>query len=249
MDIYRHFAQVYDAFMVDTPYEQWAGYIDNVLHNHGVSKGSLILDLACGTGTMAFLMAQKGYDLIGIDVSEDMLSEAYTKMYEASLNVLFLNQDMRVFELYGTVDAVYSSCDGLNYLLAEDDLEMVSKNVLLYLNPGGVFIFDLKMDCKYRQLGEDTFYDDIDDISYVWKNKYNPDTCINEYQVEFYFQGEESAEKTLAFIETHHQRAYDVETVMDILKQAGFGMISVYDNYTQNPAQSDSERLVFVAQK
>ena len=249
MNVYRHFAQVYDAFMADIPYEQWAGYIDEVLRSYGVPPGGLVLDLACGTGTMAFLMVQNGYELIGVDVSADMLSEATAKMYEKGLHILFLNQDMRALDLYGTVDAVYSSCDGLNYLLTEADFEKVLTNVALYLNPGGIFVFDLKTDSKYRQLGDNIYYDNIGIASYQWKNHYNPDTNINEYQVQFFFQQEGQDKESISFLETHYQRAYSTEKVIDLVKKSGFKALSIFDNYAYNPARSDSERLTYVARK
>ena len=250
MDIYRNFSQVYNVFMEDTPYEKWAGYIDEVFKSHGVPVGGLVLDLACGTGTMAFLMAQRGYELIGVDASADMLSEAYARMQEAAqaLHILFLNQDMRALDLYGTVDAAYCSCDSLNYMLTQEDFEKALKNVALCLNPGGVFIFDLKTENKYRELGNNTYYDDmycdgITEASYIWNNCYNPDTGINEYQVQFFSQQNGEA---VTFSETHLQRSYSMETVIALARQAGFGVVSVLDNYTYNPAHLNSERLTYI---
>ena len=243
MDIYRHFSQVYDVFMDDIPYERWAGYIDEVFGSHGVPTGGLILDLACGTGTMAFLMAQKGYELIGVDLSANMLSEAYIKMQEKGLHILFLNQDMRALDLYGTVDAAYCLCDSFNYMISEDDFEKALKNVSLYLNPGGVFVFDLKTESKYSQMGNNTYYDDIGDASYVWNNRYDTNTGINEYEVQFFLKcGMES----LTFSEAHRQRSYNANTVEILMQRAGLEMVSVSDNYTQNQPHPDSERLTYV---
>ena len=245
MEIYRHFAQVYDVFMTDTPYKRWAGYIDAVFRDYNVPPDGLVLDLACGTGTMAFLMAQKGYELIGVDASEDMLSEAHGKMQENTpqKGVLFLNQDMKELELYGTVDAAYCVCDSLNYILKDEELEQVFKNVELYLNPGGVFVFDLKTIVKYRQMGNNTYHDITEKSSYLWKNFYDEETSINEYYVRFLIHGEEY------FSETHLQRGYSVETVTRIARRAGLKVLAVYDNYTYDSFRPDSERYTFVLQR
>jgi len=239
MSIYQHFARVYDIFMADTPYEQWAGYIDEIFHRYGVLQNGLILDLACGTGTMAFLMSKKGYDVIGVDASEDMLSEAYQKKLSLD-GPLFLNQDMRALDLYGTIDAAYSCCDGMNYLLTEEDFLLVLRNVALFLNPGGIFIFDLKMDKRYQNLGDGTYYDDTEDASYIWKNHYDPVSCTNEYRVEFFLNNGDS------FTETHKQRAYKMECVKELAKTAGFQMLAVTKAYSDNPASEDNGRVTFV---
>jgi len=243
MEVYRSFARVYDAFMASMPYERWANYIDKSLQLHGVKAGSLVLDLACGTGTMALLMAQKGYELIGIDASADMLSEAFNKMNEQEKVILFLNQTMQELELYGTVDAAYATCDSMNYLPTEDDFIAALKKVALYLNPGGIFIFDLKTESKYRQLGENTYHDSIKNASYIWRNHYDPATNINEYRVQFLFHNEE------VFLEVHHQRAYSLDAALDMVKQSGLQLISVCDNYSDNPATDDSQRITFTVRK
>ena len=240
MNIYRHFAGVYDTFMTDMPYKHWAGYIDEVFRLGGVPNNGLVLDLACGTGTMAFLMSQKGYDIIGVDASEDMLSEAYSKNYDRL--PLFLKQDMRTLDLYGTIDAAYSSCDGMNYLLTEDDFLQTLKRVALFLNPGGIFVFDLKTEYKYKSLGNGTYQDSVEDASYIWKNNYNPTTCINEYKVHF-FVGKQD------FLETHLQRAYSEEVVKSLVKKAGMQLLNITDGYTNNPAKKDSERITFTLSK
>ena len=112
MDAYTSFAEVYDMFMDNIPYEDWCGYLTSLLKEYGINDG-LVLDLGCGTGTLTELLAKEGYDMIGVDVSEDMLQEAIEKRAESGLPILYLLQDMREFELYGTVRAVVSICDSL----------------------------------------------------------------------------------------------------------------------------------------
>ena len=252
--MYQHFAPVYDTFMDTVPYGQWAGYLHSVFSLHHIGKEALVLDLACGTGTMASLMSQKGYEIIGVDASADMLSIAYEK----NPAIMLLNQDMRSLDLYGTVDAAYSTCDAMNYLLTEEDFLVVLKNVALFVE--NIFVFDLKTENRYRQMGDKTYSDNTKrrtrsgksgpSSSYIWKNYYDPSTRINEYQVQFFIEGNDKEGKNRkTFAETHRQRAYSIETVTSLAKEAGMDVVSITDNYTNNPALADSDRVVFSLKK
>ena len=138
---YQSFARVYDMFMNDVPYEEWADYIQSLLLEYGVEDG-LVLELGCGTGSLTEILSARGYDMIGVDNSEEMLEIALDKKTESGQDILYLLQDMREFELYGTVRAVISICDSMNYITEETDLLEVFRLVNNYLDPGGVFIFD-----------------------------------------------------------------------------------------------------------
>ena len=148
MEAYTGFAAVYDTFMDNVPYEEWCGYIKSLLMEQGVKEG-LVLDLGCGTGSLAELLSAAGYDMIGVDASEEMLELAYEKKAVSGSDILYLCQDMRELELYGTVEAVISVCDCMNYILEYEDLVQVFRLVNNYLDPGGVFIFDLNTKYKY----------------------------------------------------------------------------------------------------
>ena len=148
MESYTSFARVYDLFMDNVPYEEWCQYLDTIFKEHGIEEG-LLLDLGCGTGKLTQLMAQKGYDMIGVDNSFEMLDIAKEHSDEG---VLYLLQDMREFELYGTVRGVYSACDSVNYILEEEELRQVFALVNNYLDPGGIFVFDFNSIYKYREL-------------------------------------------------------------------------------------------------
>ena len=142
MESYGKFAQVYDLFMDNVDYEAWADYLEECLKSEGIGNG-LVAELGCGTGTMTGLLAQKGYDMIGVDNSEEMLAEAAEKKMESGQDILYLLQDMREFELYGTVQAVISVCDSLNYITDREELKQVFRLVNNYLDPGGIFLFDV----------------------------------------------------------------------------------------------------------
>ena len=149
MEAYGKFARVYDLFMDNIDYEEWADYIQKHLEEQGIRDG-LVLELGCGTGTMTGLLAQKGYDMIGVDNSEEMLAEAMEKKMESGQDILYLLQDMQEVELYGTVRAVVSVCDSLNYLTEKEDLLQVFRLVNNYLDPGGVFLFDMNTIHKWE---------------------------------------------------------------------------------------------------
>ena len=151
MEAYTGFAEVYDIFMDNIPYEEWGKYLIALLEEYNVTEG-LVLDLGCGTGTMTELLAAKGYDMIGVDYSEDMLEIAMEKREASGHDILYLLQDMREFELYGTVGAVISICDSVNYITEEEDLEEVFRLVNNYLDPKGVFIFDFKTLYNYQTI-------------------------------------------------------------------------------------------------
>ncbi len=151
MDAYTSFAAVYDTFMDNIPYEEWKSYLEELLKEYGVQDG-LVLDLGCGTGTMTELLAADGYDMIGVDNSEEMLEIAREKQIKSGHEILYLLQDMREFELYGTVGAVFSICDSLNYITEPEELKQVFRWVNNYLDPGGIFIFDFNTEYKYREV-------------------------------------------------------------------------------------------------
>ena len=233
MSSYENFARVYDLFMDNIPYEEWCGYLTGLLQEYGVTEG-LVLELGCGTGNMTRLLANRGYDMIGVDNAPDMLEIAMEKRQAEGQDILYLFQDMREFELYGTVKAVVSLCDSMNYILEEEELLQVFRLVNNYLDPGGVFIFDLNTAYKYREvLGEQTIAENREDASFIWDNYYDPDEKINEYDLALFIpetiQGETLYRK---YEETHYQRAYEIENVKEMLEQAGMEFVAVYDAFT-----------------
>ena len=165
---YGSFAWVYDMFMDNIPYEQWAKYLCEILQENGVSDG-LLLDLGCGTGSMTQLLAKKGYDMIGVDSAPEMLQIAMEKKEASGQDILYLLQDMREFELYGTVRGVVSICDSMNYMTDTTDLLQVFRLVNNYLDPGGVFVFDLNTVYKYQSLGDCVIAENRGEASFIWR--------------------------------------------------------------------------------
>lgn len=246
-DSYGAFAEVYDLFMDNIPYQDWCEYLCSLLKEYGVT-GGILLDLGCGTGSLTELMAARGFDMIGIDNSEEMLQIAMEKRLESGFDVLYLLQDMREFELYGTVSAVVCICDSMNYLLELHDFTKVCKLVNNYLDPKGIFIFDLNTEYKYEQiLGDTTIAEKREEGSFIWENFYDKEAKINEYDLTLFIQEEEDLYRK--YEETHLQKAYSLDQVKDALKQGGLEFVTAYDAFTRNPPNAKSERIYIVARE
>lgn len=246
-EAYESFARVYDLFMNDVPYEDWADYVQSLLREHGVKDG-LVLELGCGTGSLTEALSHRGYDMIGVDNSEDMLQIAMDKRAESGEDILYLLQDMREFELFGTVKAVVSICDSMNYITEDTDLRKVFELVNNYLDPGGVFIFDLNTLYKYREvMGECTIAENREDASFIWDNYFDADTGINEYDLAVFVPEKQGLYRK--FEETHFQRGYELETVKRLLEEAGLGYLAAYDAFTNELPKADSERIYVIARE
>lgn len=292
MKEYSGFATVYDMFMDNVPYEEWADYLHGLLIENGVKDG-IVCELGCGTGKMTRKLRDFGYDMIGIDLSQEMLQIATEQENELeSINskrygkcakdtqstkkrskekgeILYLNQDMREFELYGSVAAIVSVCDSMNYITEKEDLLRVFKLVNNYLDPGGVFIFDMNTPYYYRKiLGEQTICDNRENGSLIWENYYDNETKINEFDITIYIsrngnqnskpkKKNQATDKTstsgnesyLRLEETHYQRAYTVSEIKALLKKAGLTDIKTYEVMTRETPNSKSERVYFVSHK
>lgn len=206
-----------------------------------------VLDLGCGTGTLTELLARKGYDMIGVDNAEEMLQIAMEKRERSGLDILYLLQDMRELELYGTVGTVVSVCDSLNYLLDEEDIVRTFERVNNYLYPQGIFIFDFNTVYKYAVvIGDATIAENREDCSFIWENYYHAEQEINEYDLTVFV-----AEGTLfrRFQEVHYQRGYRLEQIKALLTQAGLEFLEALDADTHGRVTKESERIYVVARK
>ena len=247
--MYENFAHLYDEFMQTILPGEWADYIEQLFERHQ-SKPHLVLDLCCGTGSLALELNRRGYDMIGVDGSEEMLQQAGEKALNEgkSDEILFLLQDMREFELYGTVDAIVCTCDSLNYLLEEADVRQVFALAENYLDQGGLFLFDLNTEYKYKEiLGEETFADTSEDGAFIWDNYYYEEEKINEYQVTFFEETENGLYRR--FEETHYQKAFTPEEITKWLEEAHMKVEAVYDTFTLDQPDEHSERITFVARE
>ncbi|HWT27301.1 MAG TPA: methyltransferase domain-containing protein, partial [Mobilitalea sp.] len=261
MQPYTGFAAVYDLFMDNVPYDDWADYVEKLLKKNDIDKG-LLLELGCGTGSMTRRLAAKGYDMIGIDSSEEMLSIAREQSATGEEGILYLCQDMREFELYGTVAAVISVCDSMNYIMTEEDLLQVFKLVNNYLDPKGLFIFDLDTQYAYEEvLGDNTIAENREEGSFIWENTYYEEEMVNEVNLTLFLPEEEAgksperkdcAQQELIYHkyeETHYRRAYSLDTIKRLIEEAGMEWVAVYDALTEKKPPKDSERVYIIARE
>lgn len=244
MKAYSEFASVYDLFMDNVPYEEWSKRIVERLANMGITQG-IVAELGCGTGKMTRILAQNGFDMIGIDSSIEMLMEARSNTEDES--IMYLCQDMREFELYGTVEAIVSVCDCMNYLESKDDLLKVFKLAENYLEYRGAFVFDMITPHRYKDImGDNTFAENRDEGSFIWENSFDEESGTNQYDLTLYIQNGEVYER---FEEQHIQRSFEISDVVELLEKAKFTDIEVIDEANGASVTENTERAVFVARK
>lgn len=247
MSAYESFARVYDMFMDNIPYKEWCNYLTGLLKEYEVDDG-LVLELGCGTGNATRLLSDAGYDMIGVDNAPDMLEIALEKKEEEGQDILYLCQDMREFELYGTIRAVVSVCDSMNYIMSEEDLRQVFSLVNNYLDPGGIFIFDMNTRYKYEELlGDNSFCETREDSSFIWENYYDPEEQVNQYDLTLFIKEEDDLFRR--YEETHFQRAYEIENVRKLIEEAGMKWEGVFDVETGKEPTAGSERIYIIARE
>ena len=252
--MYDAIAHVYDKLNKDIDYPRWADFIEKCFDRYLPARPALLLDLACGTGSMTVTLADRGYDMIGVDMSDDMLSEAYLR--SEGRGILYLCQDMRSFELYGTVGAVVCCLDSLNYLLSEDDLESALRNVHNYLDPNGLFLFDMNTPYKFENVYADNAYILEDEIDYGdgepsaavycgWQNQYNKESGICDFYLSLF---EENAEGGYTRSDEHQrERCYSFDTVSRLLLKCGFELLGCFEDFDFTPAGESCERWYIAA--
>ena len=246
---YNAISRVYDKLNAEVDYSAWADFVESCFDRYLSSRPELVLDLACGTGSMTMELARRGYDMIGVDGSEEMLSEAYGRSAEVG-GILYLMQDMRSFELYGTVGAVTCCLDSLNYLTGEGDLLRCFKNVHNYLDPDGLFIFDMNTPHKFENVYADNSYifDDVVDGVEVycgWQNYYDRESKICSFYLSVFEEGENG--EYYRADEEQKERFYSNEEITSALEKTGFELLDIFSDVDFSKPLENSERLYFVA--
>jgi SAM-dependent methyltransferase len=245
---YDIFSSVYDILTENVEYERIAHKICSLLHENGVDRG-LLLDLGCGTGTLSFLLEQKGFDVIGVDASEDMLSIANEKKYEDNSSALFLCQKAEELDLYGTIQCAVSSLDTFNHIDSIENIEKAISLVSLFMDMNGIFIFDMNTPYKHKKvLGNNTFVYDMDEVYCVWQNSYDENAERTDIDLDFFIKNEDD-ECFERYSESFSEYIYDVEEIISILKKCGFTPIATIDDYTEKPVSDTTERITFIAKK
>ena len=246
---YEAIARVYDKLNSEIDYKAWADFLEKCFDKYLQNKPELVLDLACGTGRMTRELAARGYDMIGVDGSEDMLSEAMYS-YDRS-GILYLLQDMREFELYGTVGAVVCCLDSINYLLTEDDLKTTFATVHNYLDPDGLFIFDVNSPHKFARVYGDNAYilEDEDEegraVFCGWQNSYDEHSGICDFYLSIFEEDEDGA--YIRSDEHQRERCYSLDTLRQTLESAEMEFIGVFSDYDLNEIKETDDRWYIVA--
>ena len=248
MSSYDFLAGCYDRFTYDVDYAAWADYIESHFRKKGI-PGKTVLDLACGTGSLTYELAQRGYEMIGVDLSPEMLSEASEKCQDVEgVPPIFLCQSMDKLDLYGTIDACVCCLDSVNYVTDKRKLKKAFQRVHLFMMPGGMFIFDVNTVEKLRGLDGQVFLDETEDAYCVWRAEYNKRSQICSYFMDI-FQLDEESGLWERGEELHEERAYTVEELTQYLQEAGFRDIKVYGERRHTAPREGEQRIFFVARK
>lgn len=249
---YDSIASVYDNINSEIDYSAWADFIEKCFSQYLTKKPEIVLDLACGTGSMTLELYSRGYDMIGADISEDMLSMAMDKAYDREASgILFIKQDMRSFELYGTVGAVTCCLDSVNYLTEDGDLEKCFSTVHNYLDPDGLFIFDVNTPYKFKNIyGNNSYIFEDNDADgrgafCGWQNYYDEDTKLCNFYLSVFTEEENGVYSRSD--ETQTERCFDLNELKAAISRSGFEFIGVYGDYNFSAPQENCERWYIVA--
>ncbi|MBE5964394.1 MAG: class I SAM-dependent methyltransferase [Lachnospira sp.] len=244
MESYTHFAKVYDTFMDNIPYADWINYLLRLFEKYGIDDKELV-ELGCGTGTVTNMLCAKGYKLIGVDNSSDMLLVAKEKNNKA--NITYINQDIRELEISKKYNVMFSICDTMNYMPCEYDLLRALQAVYNGLNVGGWFIFDLKTEYYYANtLGDTVLVDNREECSYIWENSFDRETKVNSYDLTMFIKEGDGYQR---FKEFHEQMAFSRKQIKQCIAMAGFKLMGEFEAFTFKKPGKKSERLYYILRK
>ena len=244
---YSALARVYDALNAEVDYEGWAAFLDRAIRRYERTRTSLVLDLACGTGAVTLPLAALGYQMTGVDLSEEMLSVARERAAEVGRGeILWLCQDMRAFELYGTVDATVCCLDSLNYLTRTEDVRACLSLIRNYLIPDGVLIFDVNTPSKFASVyGDRSYILESDGVYCGWQNFYNPKSRTCDFYLDIFTENEDGTYTRTE--EVQRERAYSHRTLAKLLGECGFELLDRVSDFDFTPAADGDERWFYIA--
>ncbi len=249
MSGYGDFAFYYDVLTGNVDYEARGEYIYSLLLENGIKSG-ILLDLACGTGSLSVLFSKKGFEVVGVDASEDMLSLAQTKLSDSGLDALFLCQKMQKLDLFGTIDAAICTLDSINHLTDENDVKETLRKVALFMNDSGIFVFDVNTLYKHKEiLGDNTFVYDMDDVYCVWQNSFDAETNKTDICLDIFEKSEGEEDFYIRTTEEFAERGYPLEDISKWLEEVRFEVVGIYDEMTKKPVSKETQRAVFVCKK
>lgn len=244
--IYNNFAYVYDKLTLDIDYKKWADYIEKIIQTN-YKNASMILELGCGTGSFGIEMSKRGYEMICLDLSTEMLDCAAEKAKKEGQDILFLNQDMCNFELYGTVDVIVCLLDSFNYLIRKDQVKKLFKLVQNYLNPEGLFIFDINTLYKFENIiSNNLFYEIDEEVTYIWENNFNKKTRKARFDLTFFVRQDNLYER---FDETHFEKAYTNSEIIGFISQSNLELVNIFGQLTLKKPTDKSQRNFYICKK
>jgi len=242
--MYKDTAEFYDRLTSDVDVSKYAAYFREVFNKYSKTHPESVIDLGCGTGRLTFAMAEKGYDMTGVDGSSEMLSVAYGKK---GPGILWINQEFTELDLFGTYNAAVSLLDCINHLIDSDMVEKYFKRLQYFIEPGGLFIFDINSEYKFENIYKDNvFYSVDDDFSYIWQNHFDKKSGICTMDMTF-FQKEGDVYKRFESI--NKERAYSIDFLRDALKNSNFSIEALYDDCSFNKPTETSKRIFFVCRR
>lgn len=245
---YSILAECYDEMMEAVDYAAWADFYEAQFAKYGNRRPGIVLDLGCGTGKLTNILAGRGYDMIGVDLSAEMLSRASQAAEAQELHVLYLEQDMRAFDLFGTVGAVVCSLDGINYLTRRDDVLLCFTRVHTFLDDGGLFIFDVNTPWKFEHIFGNESYILENETTYLgWQNEYNRNTGLCRFYLTFFMEADDGL--WARYEEVQSERAYSDRTLRNLLEKAGFEILDIVSDLNGTPAALTDERHYFICKK
>lgn len=245
INAYDAFASAYDVLNTEIDYDEMAEYIKRVLTDNGVEQNALVLDLGCGTGRLTSALSSLGYDMTGVDSSEEMLSRA---IEGSDGDILYLCQDITDFELYGTVAAAVCTTDTVNHLTEVSQLERTVSLLHNYIEPGGIFIFDVNSPAKFEKVyGKNDYVLEDEGVVLTWQNDYDPDSRIADFYITLFEEREDGAwnRSDTDFSE----RCYSLDELCRILSEGGFEVLSVTDSYSDRRVDEETQRIVVAARR
>lgn len=246
MSSYETLAACYDEFTTDVKYSRWADYITSLFSKYG-DETKEVLDLACGTGSLSVELAKRGFEVIGTDISEEMLSVAMQKTWDIDgTRPMFLHQDMEHLDLYGTVDAAVCSLDSLNYLTTEQALKNAFGRLKLFIRPGGLFVFDVNTDAKFKALDGRVFLRESEDYFCTWSAEYDEETRLSTFCYDIFTTKGELWSRSQ---ETHTERAHTDGEIRNALAEADFEVLSSFGELSDTTPKTDEYRIFYVAKR
>lgn len=244
VDGYKDFAPYYDILTSNIPYRKRGEYFNVLINKYGKNSGILV-DLACGTGSLSEVMSDLGYEVIGIDGSYEMLSEAMNKKYKSGNDIIYLCQDMTDLDLYGTMDICICALDSINHVIDSGSVQKIFDKVSLFLHPDGIFIFDVNTVYKHRNiLADNTFVYDYDDVYCVWQNSLNDDDII-EINLDIFCRNEDESYDRVS--EQFYEKAYSHKEIEAFIKNAGMELVDFYGDDSLDMPNDKTSRIVYIA--